>query len=90
MLFLYLFMGAAMRAIHDEKGVRYLSFLYLLIIFLSGLFFAGGSNILPVVIHSLIISFLIYLWGLLLLRFEDTIFVWIFILLLGAFLITMV
>ncbi len=90
MLFFYLFMGAAMRAIHDEKGVRYLSFLYLALIFLSGLFFAGGSNILSIAIHSVIVSILIYLWGLLLLRFQDTIFTWIFILLLGTFLINMI
>lgn len=83
-------MGVAMRAIHDEKGIRYLSLLYFVMIFLSGLFFAGGSNILSIIIHSGIISVLIYFWGLLLLRFQDTIFTWIVILLLGVFLINMI
>lgn len=69
MIFLYLFMGAAMRVIHNEKGVRYLSISYFALIFLLSLIFSGGSNILPIAIHSVIISALIYLWGLLLLRF---------------------
>ncbi len=83
-------MGGLMKTIHNEKGVRYLSFCYLILIFLLNLFYTSGSNILPIAIYSLIISVLIYLWGLLLLRFEDTIFVWIFILILGAFLISMI
>ena len=90
MLILYLFMGGIMRTIHSEKNVRYLSFCYFILIILLGLFYNGGGKIVPIVIHSVIVSFLIYLWGLLLLRFEDTIFTWLFFLLLGAFLISMV
>ncbi len=87
-MFLLIFMGAIMKFIHDEKGVRYLSFFFFILSIVTSL--SSKKSFLAIVISSLISSILFYFWGLLLLKFENTIFMWLLVLVVGVFLISLI
>lgn len=87
-MFLLIFMGAIMKFIHDEKGVRYLSFFFFFLSLLTNL--SSQKSFLVIIISSLISSVLVYFWGLLLLKFENTIFMWLLVLVVGVFLISLI
>jgi len=70
--------------ITPREHLKYLAISYFVLMFLLNLVFTGGANLGVLVLILVVKSFFVYGWAILLQRFEDTIFTYLLLLLVGA------
>lgn len=88
-MYLAIFMGAMMKFVHDESGVRKLSFFFFFLSLMSRTVL-GHKSLSVAIIGALLTSVIVYFWGLLLIKYESSIFSWLIILVGGVFLINLI